>query len=280
MLDQLIESKNHLNENRRRGSFLLTAFTAVTFFFTLALIYSLFSYNLAMASEKLELSSLVAPVPIPVNDPQPPEPKVETVKPVTDKSNTNELESRVKNIQRLEETPIKDSVAVSTEQNKNLSRPNGLFKISQTDSTSSSLRTQRNAENGSGIGRPLEIKSQNKAEELTNEEPPVIKKAQPKDVPEQQKIIRTSKVLNSKAKDLVIPRYPPVARAVHAFGAVNVQVTIDEDGNVTSATALSGHQLLRQAAEQAALKSKFTPTFLGEQKVKVTGVIVYNFIAQ
>ncbi|MGI8494789.1 MAG: energy transducer TonB, partial [Pyrinomonadaceae bacterium] len=70
------------------------------------------------------------------------------------------------------------------------------------------------------------------------------------------------------------------AKAVHASGAVNVQVTIDENGSVTSARAVSGHPLLRQVSEQAARASKFSSTFLGEQKVKVTGVIVYNFIAQ
>jgi outer membrane biosynthesis protein TonB len=49
---------------------------------------------------------------------------------------------------------------------------------------------------------------------------------------------------------------------------------------VISASAISGHALLRQAAESAARASKFSPTMLSGQKVKVTGVIVYNFTAQ
>jgi len=57
-----------------------------------------------------------------------------------------------------------------------------------------------------------------------------------------------------------------------------VQVTIDENGNVISASAVSGHPLLRQAAEQAARQAVFKPTLLSDQPVKVTGVIVYNFV--
>lgn len=87
-------------------------------------------------------------------------------------------------------------------------------------------------------------------------------------------------VMNGKAVNLVRPPYPPAAKAVRASGAVTVQVTIDENGNVISASAISGHALLKSAAESAARASKFSPTILGGQAVKVTGVIVYNFTAQ
>ncbi|HEY0429373.1 MAG TPA: energy transducer TonB [Pyrinomonadaceae bacterium] len=85
-------------------------------------------------------------------------------------------------------------------------------------------------------------------------------------------------VLNAKSTNLVKPEYPKAARAVKASGAVNVQVTIDEEGSVISATAVSGHPLLRMAAEKAARESKFSRTLLSGQPVKVTGVIVYNFV--
>lgn len=85
-------------------------------------------------------------------------------------------------------------------------------------------------------------------------------------------------VLNSKAKNLAKPEYPEAARAVKASGAVNVQVTIDEQGNVISASAVSGHPLLRKASEDAAKKSKFSPTMLEGVPVKVTGIVIYNFV--
>jgi len=87
-------------------------------------------------------------------------------------------------------------------------------------------------------------------------------------------------VLNGKAISLPKPAYPAIARAAHASGTVNVQVTIDESGNVISASAVSGHPLLRQSATSAARQAKFRPTLLSGQPVKVTGVIVYNFVEQ
>ena len=55
-------------------------------------------------------------------------------------------------------------------------------------------------------------------------------------------------VLNGKAISLPKPAYPPIARAAHASGTVVVQVLIDENGNVISARAVSGHPLLQAVA--------------------------------
>ncbi len=107
----------------------------------------------------------------------------------------------------------------------------------------------------------------------------------PIETPEPDPTRRTPKVvsggvMNGKATNLVKPPYPPAARAVRASGVVQVQVLIDENGNVISASAMSGHALLRASAESAARASKFSPTMLSGQRVKVMGVIVYNFTAQ
>lgn len=87
-------------------------------------------------------------------------------------------------------------------------------------------------------------------------------------------------VLNGKAVALPKPEYPDIARAAHASGAVVVQVLIDEEGNVISAHAVSGHPLLQAAAVGAAREARFSPTRLSGQPVKVTGVIQYNFVAR
>lgn len=84
-------------------------------------------------------------------------------------------------------------------------------------------------------------------------------------------------VLNGKAVELPKPVYPSAARAVRASGAVNVQITVDESGNVIEAKAVSGHPLLRPAAESAAREAKFNPTLLSGKAVKVSGVLVFNF---
>lgn len=87
-----------------------------------------------------------------------------------------------------------------------------------------------------------------------------------------------SRVLNSQALSLPPPSYPPLARNTRTQGTVIVQVLIDEEGKVVRATATSGHPLLVPEAQKAAMRARFSPTILGEQKVKVQGVITYNFI--
>lgn len=84
-------------------------------------------------------------------------------------------------------------------------------------------------------------------------------------------------VLNAKAISLPPPVYPAEARAARVAGAVNVQVTIDEYGNVQTARAVSGHPLLQASAVSAAFQAKFSPTFLMGEAVKVTGILIYNF---
>ena len=87
-------------------------------------------------------------------------------------------------------------------------------------------------------------------------------------------------VLNGKALSLPKPPYPPIARAARASGPVVIQVLIDEEGNVVSARAVSGHPLLLAVSVAAARAAKFSPTLLEGEPVKVTGVIQYNFVAQ
>lgn len=94
--------------------------------------------------------------------------------------------------------------------------------------------------------------------------------------PTQEKAISRG-VLNSSAVKLPKPTYPQSAKAVRAGGAVNVQVTVDEEGKVISVTAVSGHPMLRASAEQAARNAEFKPTILSGKAVKTTGLIVYDF---
>lgn len=87
-------------------------------------------------------------------------------------------------------------------------------------------------------------------------------------------------VLNGKTTSMPMPQYPVIARAAHASGSVTVQVMVDEGGNVIEAKAVAGHPLLQAAAVAAARQAKLAPTRLSGQPVKVTGVLIYNFVAQ
>ncbi|HKP73744.1 MAG TPA: energy transducer TonB [Pyrinomonadaceae bacterium] len=84
--------------------------------------------------------------------------------------------------------------------------------------------------------------------------------------------------LANQATKRVQPVYPPIAKAAGAQGAVAVEVVISEEGEVTSARAVSGHPLLQQAAVDAAKEWRFVPTKLSGNPVKVTGTISFNFV--
>ncbi len=84
-------------------------------------------------------------------------------------------------------------------------------------------------------------------------------------------------VLNEKAVSKPEPPYPALAKAARASGIVTVQVTVDETGSVVSASAVSGHPLLRAAAVASAREARFAPTLEDGEPVKVSGVLTYNF---
>ena len=84
-------------------------------------------------------------------------------------------------------------------------------------------------------------------------------------------------VLNGTAVYLPPPTYPDAAKRMRTQGVVSVDVILDETGKVVAANASSGPSILREAAVQAALKAKFSPTKLSGQPVKVSGVINYKF---
>jgi len=84
-------------------------------------------------------------------------------------------------------------------------------------------------------------------------------------------------VLNGTAITLPPPVYPEAAKRMRTSGVVSVDVVLDESGKVVSANATSGPAILREAAVQAALKARFSPTKLSGQPVKVSGVINYKF---
>lgn len=84
-------------------------------------------------------------------------------------------------------------------------------------------------------------------------------------------------VLNGKAISLPKPPYPPIAKAAKASGTVVVKVLVDENGNVVSASAISGHPLLQAAAVAAARGAKFPPTKLNGEPAKLSGVLNYVF---
>ena len=85
-------------------------------------------------------------------------------------------------------------------------------------------------------------------------------------------------VLKGKALSVPAPSVPSFVKLAHISGTVVVVVTVDEQGHIISARAISGHPLLRAVSVGAARQAKFAPTKLLGEPVKVTGTISYHFI--
>jgi protein TonB len=124
---------------------------------------------------------------------------------------------------------------------------------------------------------PLDVKTP--AVSSNQNVPVVMLDSEPPPTPAPRPILKpvSGGVLNGTAISLPPPVYPDAAKRSRTSGVVTVDVVLDETGKVVSASASSGPTMLRDAAVQAALKARFSPTKLSGQPVKVSGVINYKF---
>jgi protein TonB len=268
MLDQLVESKSHAAEDTKRSGFLLTTFVVMVTILMSAWLYSLFAKDYGMGGDELSLETLVAP-PV-IEDAPEPEPEKQP-----EKQKDPNVDVRKEIIQATFESP-KEVPKISAEKQTIPPRDPTKYTVKGDINFSAANAPPpdyRGPVNTGGTGSDSGATGSGGTADTGGEPPPPpppVKKAPPKQI--------SGGVLNGKATSLPKPPYPPAARAVRASGAVTVQVLIDESGNVVSASAVSGHPLLRAAAVQAARSARFSPTQLSGQPVKVSGVITYNFV--
>lgn len=86
-----------------------------------------------------------------------------------------------------------------------------------------------------------------------------------------------SGILNLKIQSEILPSYPQKAKDKGIEGRVEVQILINEDGDVVFANPLSGPEELWAESVKAAVAVRFPPSTLRELPVKVTGRIIYDF---
>lgn len=269
MFTNLIESSSHAQDFKRRGSFVL--FTTITYFllFAIAGVASIYAYDARLENQNTEVVVMLRPIDLPapqaavvVPDPAPPRGD-------RNDRNLSVRDNPIATVNHPEIAPTEISAKPNTNPPVPEHRP---FVIGPGNSDPAGIGGPGSVGNGIGPGTgggqvsSIEVGTPPPL-------PPVVEKPKPQ-------IIHKSVVLNGEALSLPKPPYPAIAKQLHIQGPVNVQVVISETGKVISAKAVSGNAALTAAAQQAALQARFSPTILGEQPVKVSGIITYNFVLQ
>jgi protein TonB len=275
MFDSLVESGSHKDDLARKGSFFLGTF-AIYGIILLALgVLSVYFYNESLPSDNLELMTMVAPVPVQNQPEQQPE-KQQEAKP-TQATPEKQVATRTEFVSSsLDPTKVPEKVSAVASKVPPVPPGGAVIGKANVDPVGGNTGPIGPVGPGAGGagtgggGAPVVVSN--------DDEPPPPPKPTPTPKPAPKTI--SGGVLNGKAISKPQPPYPAIAKAARAAGTVTVQITVDEQGNVISATATSGHPLLRQAAAQAARQARFSPTLLSGQPVKVSGVITYNFVLQ
>ncbi|HEY8226992.1 MAG TPA: energy transducer TonB [Pyrinomonadaceae bacterium] len=262
MFNNLIESSSHRKELKRRGSFFLVTTATYVLMLGLTGIASIYAYDARLEEQNYEQVLTMLP-------PEPVAPPKVTADPVVHRNNNDRSNIPERAIAMLD-TNRPDVVPpdVSAKPNKVLPLPPGPVRITGGQDWNPPFASGTGGSSGSGgshIVPPTVV--------LADDPPPPPQ-------PPKDRVVKISKILNSQAISLPKPKYPQMAIAIHLQGVVNVQVLIDETGRVVSAKAVNGHPIFIPEATRAALQAKFSPTIIGDQPVKVSGVISYNFMLQ
>lgn len=269
MFDNLVESTSHKGDLSRKGGFFLGT---LAIYFVLAVVIAvvgIVTYNDHLDALNMELTTMVAPVPIQ----QQPE-QQEQHQEARPQAQDQQVATRTEFVSSSLD-PTKVPAKVEAVASKVPPVPPGGAVLSNRNSDP--VGGASVGPIGAGTGGPVGgTAPAPKVVVASDDEPPP-----PKPTPEPKKNVTISGgVLNGKAISRPTPPYPPIARAARASGTVVVQVTVDESGKVVSAHAVSGNPLLQQAAVQTAYSWRFSPTLLSGQPVKVTGQITFNFNLQ
>src|SRR5437667_4017992 len=236
MFEHLVESGSHSEDTKRRGSFMLVTLAVYGVLIIAGAVAGILMAPAYIDMQNLELTALIAPVPVPAAA------KTEAAKPekvIVDK-NVDVRKELIANVDRPDLVPKTVSAKASDVPPV---RNNVVTMVGTSNSNAVAPMAPGNG-TGSIISAPAKV-------EIKDEPPP----PPPKPTPHAP---ISGGVMNGKAIHLVQPDYPAVAKSAHAAGQVKVQILVDENGNVLSASVVSGHPLLVAAALSAARASKCT----------------------
>ncbi len=111
--------------------------------------------------------------------------------------------------------------------------------------------------------------------------PPVGKEYKPASGPALKSITPTEgTILVGALNDLATSLPPPdaeAAKAANESGTVTVEVIVNEKGEVSTMSVVSGPTSLWRTAGEAARKARFDPPLYNGKPVKIAGVLTYEF---
>lgn len=236
----------------------------VGFLFATFLVASIFADDFSLPGEGLEISAMLSPSAIEPAVEEPQRPQTPAAR-----SAASSVSTRTALVSRVDEpTVVPDKIGVTA--SKIPPRPIGPVIISTVNNDVPRGNVGR--PDGVDGGTPTQAfgpkePSKPKVDEVDRDTPPPVVDRRPRNIG----------IVNSKATSLPKPIYPETALRMGISGSVTIQVLIDEQGRVVSATASDGNAMLRESALRAAKQARFTPTLLSKVPIKVTGIIVYHF---
>jgi len=252
MFDKLVESSKYKQGRRSKRFFVVT-----TLIYTVALIslgvMTIIGFSPVLAESYAVIARLIPPPPPPGRSLPSPKPKQSNLKPAPDPGFVTPI--------KVKEIPNPDEL-----KDLNLGRSNHKLVVDGAPDLTS-------------LGRGDDVPDSSSAKDVPPPPPaptptPALKTAP---APEPQSVRLTSQITQGNAIRKVQPPYPRMARQMRLSGAVQVQITISETGEVADAFVLSGHPVLREASLQAVRQWLFRPTELNGRPVRAIGVITFNF---
>lgn len=275
MFNHLIESGSHRGDLARKGRFFIGTLGLYGLLLTGAGIASVRAFDARLGTHNYEIVFLPPPV-VPAAEEQTPD--APSRPRVASPNVPDRVHVRTAAYTDLNTTPRDVPPVSSAQVNVPPVPPNTRFVIGNENFTPAGPVGPRTTgltgePGGGGADGRVRVSVPDTGE---TELPPVVK---PKPTPELPKQVRlSSSIISGKVIDKPVPPYPVIAKNAGVSGVVHVEIVIDEQGRVISSRAVDGPLLLRVAAERAGRQARFSPTQLGGQPVKASGVITYNFV--
>jgi len=254
------------NKQHGRSPYFGFSVCIVSVFFATFLVASIFADDFSLPGEGLEMTAMLAAAAVEPAVEEPDRPRTPAAR-----SAASDVPTRTALVSRVDNPNIvPDTIGVTA--SKIPPMPDGPVKIALVN----------NDVPREGVGRPNGVDGGTDTTQTFGPKDPAKPKVEDpdRDIPPPPVVDRTPRnigIVNSKATFLPKPQYPETALRMGISGSVTVQVLIDEQGHVISATASNGNALFRASALRAAKQAKFTPTLLSKVPIKVTGIIVYHF---